>query len=203
MITLGDLNDQLINWWNTSQDSEFNLELKPMVLWTNMTDSIVGNAKLTSKEYSGALDCYTKAIELDPSNSIYYCNRWCDFIWWLTFTEPLHWVISEIMREPSLIALHPSPSILTTARLTEDWGYWIPSSHVLMICRLAYFSLGRYREAVEQYDKALQLEPNSASFKESRAAAQRKISEVWDRHLIHISSSFSHHFVDWWMTHSR
>jgi len=42
---------------------------------------------------------------------------------------------------------------------------------------LAYFSLGKYKEAAEQYEKALEYEPNSQSIKESLAAAEKKISE--------------------------
>ena len=34
-----------------------------------------GNAHMTSKQYDEAIDAYTKAIERDPSNPIYFSNR--------------------------------------------------------------------------------------------------------------------------------
>lgn len=42
---------------------------------------------------------------------------------------------------------------------------------------LAYFSLGKYSDACEQYKKALEYEPNSASLKESLQAAEKKLQE--------------------------
>jgi tetratricopeptide (TPR) repeat protein len=34
-----------------------------------------GNAHMTSKQYDEAIDAYTKAIERDPSNPVYFSNR--------------------------------------------------------------------------------------------------------------------------------
>ena len=35
----------------------------------------VGNAELKKGNIAAAGDLYTKAIELDPANAIFYCNR--------------------------------------------------------------------------------------------------------------------------------
>lgn len=44
---------------------------------------------------------------------------------------------------------------------------------------MAYFSLGKYKEAVEQgYRKALEIEPTNAAVKESLSAAEAKIREL-------------------------
>jgi len=34
-----------------------------------------GNQKLSSKQYNEAVESYTKAINLNPENAIYYANR--------------------------------------------------------------------------------------------------------------------------------
>lgn len=34
-----------------------------------------GNSALQSKDYDSAVECYTKAIELDGNNHVYYSNR--------------------------------------------------------------------------------------------------------------------------------
>ncbi|PKU36534.1 small glutamine-rich tetratricopeptide repeat-containing protein beta [Limosa lapponica baueri] len=34
-----------------------------------------GNNHMEEENYGAAVDCYTRAIELDPNNAVYYCNR--------------------------------------------------------------------------------------------------------------------------------
>lgn len=34
-----------------------------------------GNSYYQQKEYSQAIECYSQAIDIDPSQSIYYSNR--------------------------------------------------------------------------------------------------------------------------------
>ncbi|KAG8131049.1 hypothetical protein E2320_017743, partial [Naja naja] len=34
-----------------------------------------GNNHMKEDNYAAAVDCYTRAIELDPNNAVYYCNR--------------------------------------------------------------------------------------------------------------------------------
>lgn len=35
----------------------------------------VGNSKMTAKDYPAAIEAYTKAIDLDPTNPVFYSNR--------------------------------------------------------------------------------------------------------------------------------
>ena len=36
---------------------------------------IAGNEHMKQQQYEQAISCYSKAINLDGGNSIYYCNR--------------------------------------------------------------------------------------------------------------------------------
>lgn len=36
---------------------------------------ILGNNHMKEENYAAAVDCYSQAIELDPNNAVYYCNR--------------------------------------------------------------------------------------------------------------------------------
>ena len=31
---------------------------------------------MKASRYEEALDCYSKAVKMDPTNAMYYCNRW-------------------------------------------------------------------------------------------------------------------------------
>ena len=35
-----------------------------------------GNEFVKQEKYKEALEAYNSAIQIDPNNSIYYCNRW-------------------------------------------------------------------------------------------------------------------------------
>ena len=45
----------------------------------------------------------------------------------------------------------------------------------------AYFSLGRFAESVDAYNKALELEPNGQTYKDGLAQAQKKMSESGEK----------------------
>ena len=35
----------------------------------------LGNNFMKEEKYSDAIDCYSRAIQMDGENAIYYCNR--------------------------------------------------------------------------------------------------------------------------------
>lgn len=48
----------------------------PVYCLTMSTDYfLLGNNHMKEENYTAAVDCYTQAIELDPNNAVYYCNR--------------------------------------------------------------------------------------------------------------------------------
>lgn len=46
-----------------------------MILTVPTDDFILGNNHMKEENYAAAVDCYTQAIDLDPNNAVYYCNR--------------------------------------------------------------------------------------------------------------------------------
>ena len=57
-----------------------------------------GNNKMKDRDYAGAIECYTKAIEIDPSNALYYANRAAA----LTSTQKWEEAIADCDRSASL-----------------------------------------------------------------------------------------------------
>jgi len=112
-----------------------------------------GNNFLQAKQHIKAIESYTKAIELDDSNAIYYCNRAA--------------VYSHLGRHEEAIS-----DCKRSISLKPDYG------KAYGRLGLAYFSTGNYKEAVEQYRKAVQYEPTNASFKDNLLASEKKLMET-------------------------
>jgi len=111
-----------------------------------------GNNRLQEKQYSKAVESYSKAIELNPENPIYYSNRAAAY--------------SHLGKHDEAIR-----DCQKSISLKPDYG------KAYGRLGLAYFSLGKYKEACEQYKKALELEPNSPSIRESLSAAEKKLQD--------------------------
>eukprot|EP01114_Cavostelium_apophysatum_P002881 TRINITY_DN1258_c0_g1_i1.p1 TRINITY_DN1258_c0_g1~~TRINITY_DN1258_c0_g1_i1.p1 ORF type:complete len:254 (-),score=68.98 TRINITY_DN1258_c0_g1_i1:73-834(-) len=112
-----------------------------------------GNNRLAEKQYAKAVESYTRAINIDSTNAIYYSNR-------AAANSHLGKHQEAINDCQASIALKPDYS--------KPYGRM----------GLAYFSLGKYKEACDYYKKALEFEPNSASLKESLAAAEKKLKDA-------------------------
>lgn len=56
---------------------EFTKKTAPVVLESAaLICSLSGNNHMKEENYRCAVECYTKAIDLDLSNAVYYCNRY-------------------------------------------------------------------------------------------------------------------------------
>ncbi|XP_003424668.1 small glutamine-rich tetratricopeptide repeat-containing protein alpha [Nasonia vitripennis] len=109
-----------------------------------------GNALMKNEKYHEALANYSKAIELDSQNAVYYCNRAA--------------VYSKIGNH------HHAIKDCNTA-LEFDPSY----SKAYGRLGLAYTSLNKYKEAKENYRKALELEPDNESLKNNLQIAEEKL----------------------------
>ncbi|XP_063220035.1 small glutamine-rich tetratricopeptide repeat-containing protein alpha-like isoform X2 [Bacillus rossius redtenbacheri] len=98
-----------------------------------------GNSSMKQGDYIKALDLYTKAIQVDNSNAVYYCNRAAAYM----KLEDHHSAISDCN---------------TALRIDPHY------SKAYARLGMAYTSLKNYKKAKEYYQKALTLEPNNSSY---------------------------------------
>ncbi|VDN96328.1 unnamed protein product [Rodentolepis nana] len=111
-----------------------------------------GNSFVSSEKFHEALECYNKAIALDPYNAIYYCNRAAANHRLLKFSE----AISDCEK-----ALEIDPAY---SKAYSRMGN-------------TYCSMGNYSKSVEAYRKAVALDPNNENFKQNLEIAEAKVKE--------------------------
>lgn len=108
-----------------------------------------GNAAFSAKDFPAAVTAFSEAIKLDGNNHILWSNRSAAYASMRNFTA----------------ALDDAKKCVS---LKSDWakGYQRLGA--------AHHGLRDYEEAVEAYEKGLQIDPTNASLKESMAAAQKE-----------------------------
>uniref|UniRef100_A0A8C5TWH2 Small glutamine-rich tetratricopeptide repeat-containing protein beta n=1 Tax=Malurus cyaneus samueli TaxID=2593467 RepID=A0A8C5TWH2_9PASS len=94
-----------------------------------------------------------KAIELDPNNAVYYCNR-------AAAQSKLNNFREAIKDCESAIAIDP--------KYSKAYGRM----------GLALTSVNKYEEAVTSYQKALDLDPENDSYKSNLKIAEQKLRDV-------------------------
>lgn len=128
-----------------------------------------------------AIECYSKAIEMDKNNAIYHCNRYkfshsqvLQFTYWITKTLNRAAAFSKLNDHRSAIAdceaaVHIDP---TYSKAFGRMG-------------LAYASLGDQKRAKDCYEQALRLDPTNESYVNNLKVAEEKLNEQ-----THVSLSF-------------
>jgi len=109
-----------------------------------------GNNLMRTEKFVDALDMYSKAIALDGSNPVFYCNRAAAH----SKMNNHHLAIEDCQRA---IDMDPSYS--------KAYGRM----------GLAHSSLDKHKEAVENFKKALELEPDNDSYKSNLQIAEDKV----------------------------
>ncbi|XP_072450393.1 small glutamine-rich tetratricopeptide repeat-containing protein alpha-like isoform X2 [Chiloscyllium punctatum] len=112
-----------------------------------------GNEQMKVENYQCAVDYYTKAIELNPSNAVYYCNR-------AAALSKLGNYTGAVQDCEKAIAFDPSYS--------KAYGRM----------GLALASLNKYSDAVSYYKKALELDPDNESYKANLSVAEQKVKDA-------------------------
>jgi len=112
-----------------------------------------GNDLMKQEKYEDALKNYTKAIQLDCKNPVYFCNRAAAY-------SKLNNHVFALEDCQRAIEIDPSYS--------KAYGRM----------GLAYASLNDHAKAKEFYKKAIELDPNNESFRNNLKIAEEKAIEM-------------------------
>uniref|UniRef100_A0A3Q3DJ89 Small glutamine-rich tetratricopeptide repeat-containing protein beta n=1 Tax=Hippocampus comes TaxID=109280 RepID=A0A3Q3DJ89_HIPCM len=112
-----------------------------------------GNNHMKEENYRCAVECYTKAIDLDLRNAVYYCNR---------------------------AAAHSKLGDYTEATGDCERAIGIDPSYSKAYGRmgLALTAMNKYPEAISYFKKALVLDPDNDTYKSNLKVAEQKQKEV-------------------------
>ncbi|KIS66363.1 uncharacterized protein UMAG_10205 [Mycosarcoma maydis] len=110
-----------------------------------------GNKAMSAKDYGAAIEAYGKAIELNPNSPVYFSNRAAAF--------------SQIGQHDSAI-----DDAKQASKIDPKFGKaYSRLGHAL-------FSSGRYQEAVEAYQKGVEVDPSNEVLKKGLAASKEQLS---------------------------
>ncbi|KAM4052141.1 small glutamine-rich tetratricopeptide repeat-containing protein beta isoform 1-T2 [Anomaloglossus baeobatrachus] len=112
-----------------------------------------GNNYMKEQNYEAALDCYSQAIELDPNNAVYYCNR-----------AAAH---SQLGHHSDAIS-DCEKAISIDTKYSKAYGRM----------GRALAAMNKYKEAISSYHKALDLDPENESYKSYLKIAEQRLRQV-------------------------
>ncbi|MEE6458401.1 hypothetical protein FKM82_000280 [Ascaphus truei] len=112
-----------------------------------------GNNFMKEQSYEAAVDRYSQAVELDPNNAVYYCNR-----------AAAH---SQLGNHSDAIT-DCEKAISIDAKYSKAYGRM----------GRALTAMNKYKEAISSYQKALDLDPENESYKSNLKIAEQKLRQV-------------------------
>ncbi|XP_036377386.1 small glutamine-rich tetratricopeptide repeat-containing protein alpha [Megalops cyprinoides] len=112
-----------------------------------------GNDQMKVENFSAAVEFYSKAIEINPQNAVYYCNRAAAY-------SKLGNYAGAVQDCDLAIGIDPNYS--------KAYGRM----------GLALASLNKHTEAVSYYKKALDLDPENETYKSNLKIAEQKMKET-------------------------
>ncbi|XP_030639816.1 small glutamine-rich tetratricopeptide repeat-containing protein alpha [Chanos chanos] len=111
-----------------------------------------GNEHMKVENFSAAVEFYSKAIQINPRNAVYYCNRAAAY-------SKLGNYAGAVQDCELAIGIDPNYS--------KAYGRM----------GLALASLNKHTEAVSYYKKALELDPDNETYKSNLKIAEQKMKE--------------------------
>jgi len=112
---------------------------------------VEGNDLMRSEDFPGAIEKYTKAIEIDSSNQVFYCNR-----------AAAH----------SKMNNHYAAVEDCKRAIDMDPAYGKAYGRM----GLAYACVDKHKEAIECFKKAIELEPDNESYRSNMKLAEDKLA---------------------------
>lgn len=112
-----------------------------------------GNEFMRAEKLEEAVEKYSKAIEIDGSNQVYYCNRAAAFS-----KMNNHYAAIEDCKR----------AIDMDANYGKAYGR----------LGLAYSSIEKHKEAVDCFQKAIEIEPDNEGYKSNLKLAQERLQSV-------------------------
>ncbi|XP_018425906.1 PREDICTED: small glutamine-rich tetratricopeptide repeat-containing protein alpha [Nanorana parkeri] len=112
-----------------------------------------GNEQMKLENFESAVSYYTKAIEHNPANAVYYCNRAAAY-------SKIGNYAGAVRDCEEAISIDPSYS--------KAYGRM----------GLALSSLNKHSEAVSFYKRALELDPDNDTYKSNLKIAEQKLKEI-------------------------
>ncbi|KAM4809064.1 small glutamine-rich tetratricopeptide repeat-containing protein beta [Rhinophrynus dorsalis] len=112
-----------------------------------------GNIFMKEQKYDAAVDRYSHAVELDPNNAVYYCNR-----------AAAH---SQLGNHSDAIT-DCEKALSIDAKYSKAYGRM----------GKALAAMNKYKEAICSYQKALDLDPENESYKSNLKIAEQKLRQV-------------------------
>ncbi|KAJ2058885.1 Small glutamine-rich tetratricopeptide repeat-containing protein 2 [Coemansia sp. S146] len=109
-----------------------------------------GNSLVVARDYKGAIDAYTRAIDLVNDNAVYFGNRAAAYSQNGDYQEAVNDAKHALDIDPSY---------------TKGYSR----------LGLAYFGMGNYEDAKAAYEKGLELDPTSQAMRSALETAQAKI----------------------------
>lgn len=112
-----------------------------------------GNEQMRVENFGAAVEFYSKAIQINPQNAVYYCNRAAAY-------SKLGNYAGAVQDCERAIGIDPYYS--------KAYGRM----------GLALASLNKHAEAVSYYKKALELDPENETYKSNLKIAEQKLKET-------------------------
>lgn len=112
-----------------------------------------GNRLMKEEKYQEALNTYSKAISLDATNPVFYCNRAAAY---------------------SRMGDYQSAADDCRMSLRYDPNY----SKAYGRLGLAYSKMNKHEQALEAYQNALRIEPDNQDYKNNMSVTQQRLEEL-------------------------